>query len=271
MSRIAPLEPPYAPEIQQQFDRIMRGAPPLLLFRTIAGQPRAWEKFRAGSLLDRGPLSLREREIVIMRTCARTGCEYEWGVHVAAFAVAAHLTDEQVRATVLGEATASCWSEAEQALIAAVDALHERATLSDAEFAALSAHCDDAQNFRDHPAVRLLSHRVISRQRAGAAAGGERGEISEAAQCDARDGPGGSPATDAAQMTAYATPARITSCTCTMPTGFLPSATISTVTAGFDVSTLSRMISDASMPGAMVRGFFVITSSTSAVIKSGRM
>ena len=147
MSRIAPLEPPYAPEIQQQFDRIMRGAPPLLLFRTIAGQPRAWEKFRAGSLLDRGPLSLREREIVIMRTCARTGCEYEWGVHVAAFAVAAHLTDEQVRATVLGEATASCWSDAEQALIAAVDALHQRATLSDAEFAALSAHCDDAKMF----------------------------------------------------------------------------------------------------------------------------
>ena len=58
MSRIAPLEPPYAPEIQQQFDRIMRGAPPLLLFRTIAGSPRAWEKFRAGSLLDRGPLTL---------------------------------------------------------------------------------------------------------------------------------------------------------------------------------------------------------------------
>jgi len=26
MSRIAPLEPPYATDIQQQFDRIMRGA-----------------------------------------------------------------------------------------------------------------------------------------------------------------------------------------------------------------------------------------------------
>jgi hypothetical protein len=37
MSRIAPLEPPYAPEIQQQFDRIMRGAPPLVLFRVMAG------------------------------------------------------------------------------------------------------------------------------------------------------------------------------------------------------------------------------------------
>jgi alkylhydroperoxidase family enzyme len=145
MSRIAPLEPPYAPEIQEQFDRIMRGAPPLLLFRTIAASARAWEKFRAGSLLDRGPLSLREREIVIDRTCALAKCEYEWGVHVATFAGPAHLTEEQVRATVLGGPDASCWSPAEQAMIAAVDALHHRATLSETEFAALRAHYDDAK------------------------------------------------------------------------------------------------------------------------------
>jgi len=143
--RLAPLAPPYAPEIQAQFDRIMRGAPPLLLFRVMAGHARAWEKFRGGSLLDRGPLSLREREIVIDRTCARTGCEYEWGVHVATFAEAAHLTGEQVRATVRDNADAVCWSAAEQALIAAVDALHERATLTEAEFKALSAHYDEAQ------------------------------------------------------------------------------------------------------------------------------
>jgi alkylhydroperoxidase family enzyme len=147
MSRIAPLEPPYDPEIQGQFDRIMRGAPPLLLFRVVAGQPRAWEKFRAGSLLDRGPLSLREREIVIDRTCALTGCEYEWGVHVATFAGPAQLTDAQVRATVHGAADAPCWSEGEKSLIVAVDALHHRATLNDAEFTALSAHYDDAQIF----------------------------------------------------------------------------------------------------------------------------
>jgi alkylhydroperoxidase family enzyme len=147
MSRVVPLEPPYAPEIQGQFDQIMRGAPPLMLFRVVAANARAWEKFRAGSLLDRGPLSLREREIVIDRTCALTRCEYEWGVHIAAFAAAAHLTDEQIRATVLGKADAPCWSESERALIAAVDALHVRATLDDAEFKALSAHYDDAKIF----------------------------------------------------------------------------------------------------------------------------
>jgi alkylhydroperoxidase family enzyme len=145
MSRIAPLEPPYAAEIQEQFDRIMKGAPPLILFRTIAGSARAWEKFRAGSLLDRGPLSLREREIVIDRTTALTGCEYEWGVNVTTFAGPAHLTEEQVRATVRSGADAPCWSPAEQAMLAAVDALHHRATLSEAEFAALRAHYDDAK------------------------------------------------------------------------------------------------------------------------------
>jgi alkylhydroperoxidase family enzyme len=147
MSRIAPLEPPYAADVQAQFNRIMRGAAPLTLFRVVAGNPRAWEKFRAASLLDRGPLSLREREIVIDRTCALTGCEYEWGVHVAAFASAAGLTDEEVRATVLERADAPCWPAAEQALIATVDALHHRATLDDAEFAALSAYFDDAKIF----------------------------------------------------------------------------------------------------------------------------
>ena len=143
MSRIAPLEPPYAPGIGEQFDRIMRGAPPLVLFRVMAGHERAWGKFRAGSLLDRGPLSLREREIVIDRTCALNKCEYEWGVHVAVFAGSTGLAEDEVRATVLGDADAPCWSEAERAMIAAVDALHHRATLSDAEFKALSAHYDD--------------------------------------------------------------------------------------------------------------------------------
>ncbi|MDA9423879.1 MULTISPECIES: carboxymuconolactone decarboxylase family protein [Bradyrhizobium] len=143
--RLAPLTPPYPPEIQAQFDRIMRGAPPLVLFRVMAGHARAWDKFRASGLLDPGPLSLRTREIVIDRTCALNRCEYEWGVHVAIFAWPAKLTEEEIRATVQGDAMSPCWSPAEQALIGAVDALHHRATLSDAEFTALSVHYDEAQ------------------------------------------------------------------------------------------------------------------------------
>jgi alkylhydroperoxidase family enzyme len=86
---------------------------------------------------------LREREIVIDRTCALNRCEYEWGIHVAFFAAPAELSEAQVSATVLEDADAPCWSEAERALIAAVDALHHRASWTDAEFAALRAHYDE--------------------------------------------------------------------------------------------------------------------------------
>jgi alkylhydroperoxidase family enzyme len=67
------------------------------------------------------------------------------GVHVAIFAGPAKLTEEEVRATVQGDASSPCWSPAEQALITAVDALHHCARLTDAEFSALAAHYDEAQ------------------------------------------------------------------------------------------------------------------------------
>lgn len=145
MPRIAPLEPPYAAEIQEAFETIMRGAPPLVLFRTLARSPRAWARFRAGSLLDRGPLSLRDRELVIDRTCALAGNEYEWGVHVTIFADAARLTRAEIAATVQGGSAAEVWRANERALLAAVEALHARATLTDGEFADLRAHYDEDQ------------------------------------------------------------------------------------------------------------------------------
>ena len=60
--------------------------PPLMLFTTLARDPRLFGKFFAAGLLDRGHLTLRQREIVIDRTTALCGSEYEWGVHVALFA-----------------------------------------------------------------------------------------------------------------------------------------------------------------------------------------
>src|SRR5689334_19767274 len=146
MLRIAPLQAPYPAAVQQDFERIMGpGRAPLVLFRTIATQERAWKKFTAAGLLDKGPLPMREREIVIDRTCGRNGCEYEWGVHITAFAAHVQLTDRQIRATVLEGSDAECWTDAERALIATADALHERATLSDEEFTILRAHYDEAQ------------------------------------------------------------------------------------------------------------------------------
>ena len=138
--RVEPVPPPYPPELQKVLDAIMPpGAPPLTLFTTLARVPRIWDRFRAGSLLDRGPVSLRHREIVIDRTCARCGCGYEWGVHVEFFAPRAALTPEQVRATVHGDANDPVWTDDERLLIRMVDELHDTATISDETWSRLAA------------------------------------------------------------------------------------------------------------------------------------
>jgi Carboxymuconolactone decarboxylase family len=123
--RVEPVEAPYPPELQKVLDAIMPpGVPPLTLFTTLARVPRVWDRFRAGSLLDRGPVSLRHREIVIDRTCARCGCGYEWGAHVGFFARRAALTPEQVRATVHGDANGPAWTDEERLLIRLVGFYH---------------------------------------------------------------------------------------------------------------------------------------------------
>jgi alkylhydroperoxidase family enzyme len=138
--RVAPVTAPFAPQLQAVFDRIMPpGVPPLALFTTLARVPRVYDRFRAGGLLDRGPVSMRHREIVIHRTCARCGCSYEWGVHAAFFAERVGLTPEQLQATVHGDANDSVWRDEEKLLIRTVDELHDSASLSDALWDLLAA------------------------------------------------------------------------------------------------------------------------------------
>src|SRR3954465_5313913 len=101
MSRIAPAAPPYEPAIAEALQRIMPpGVEPLVLFRSMARSPRVFTKMFAGGLLDKGPLSLRQREIVIARPAARLGAEYEGGVHVALFAEKGVFRETETAATV---------------------------------------------------------------------------------------------------------------------------------------------------------------------------
>jgi alkylhydroperoxidase family enzyme len=146
MPRIAPAEAPYEPQIATELARIMPpGVPPLVLFRTLARSPRVFTKMFAGGLLDKGPLSLRQREILIDRTTARLGCEYEWGVHIAFFAERVGFTPEHVAATVKKPGEAACWTPEEQALIALVDDLVDRRAIAPATWTELAAHFDKTQ------------------------------------------------------------------------------------------------------------------------------
>jgi alkylhydroperoxidase family enzyme len=138
--RVAPLDPPYPPEIQADFDQLMRGAPPLLLFRTVARNPRVLQRLMAGALLDRGSVSLRSRELMILRSCARCGAEYEWGVHVAVFGAKAQWTSDQLRSSAHGGADDACWSAEDRLVIRLADQLHDTSRVDDALWAELAAH-----------------------------------------------------------------------------------------------------------------------------------
>jgi 4-carboxymuconolactone decarboxylase len=94
----------------------------------------------SGGLLDRGALSLREREIVILRTCARLGSEYEWGVHVTFFAAKAKLTRDEIAATRSEGTVASGFDGREALLVDLVDELVDTAQVSDPLWRELSAN-----------------------------------------------------------------------------------------------------------------------------------
>ncbi len=145
-ARIEPATPPFPEEIQVWFDRLMPpGVPPLRLFTTLAKDQRLFQRFMSGGLLDKGNLTLHQREIVIDRVTARCGAEYEWGVHVALFGERVRFNDEQIYSLVHGGAHDACWTdEAEKALIEACDALHESCTLGDDIWTGLSGHFSEA-------------------------------------------------------------------------------------------------------------------------------
>jgi len=150
-ARIAPAQPPYSADVQAALDRIMPpGMPPLALFTTLARDPRLFGKFFAGGLLERGHLTLRQREVVIHRTTALNRSEYEWGVHVAIFAARVQLTAEQLHSTVHGSAADACWGEEDRLLLRFCDALHASSALDDTLWQALH------RRFSDEAVLELL-------------------------------------------------------------------------------------------------------------------
>jgi 4-carboxymuconolactone decarboxylase len=148
--RIAPLEPPYEPAIEVLLKKWMppgSAIEPLALFRTLAVHEELGSRMRplGSGILGHGRTQPREREIVIHRTCARAGAEYEWGVHVLAYGKPLGLSDEQIAATVNGAADDPAWSERDALLVRFADELHDACGVSDALWSSLAERFSDDQ------------------------------------------------------------------------------------------------------------------------------
>ena len=84
--RIRPVDPPYD-------EKLLKWMPPgsgqelPMLFRTFGVNPELASRMRplGAKFLGHPDITAGEREVVILRACERAGCDYEWGVHAAAF------------------------------------------------------------------------------------------------------------------------------------------------------------------------------------------
>lgn len=148
--RIEPLEPPFDPELEDTLRKWMppnSDVEPLALFRTLVIHPDLASRARplAAGILGHGLVEPRLREVMIHRTCALTGAEYEWGVHVMGFGKPLGLSDEQLASTARGDAGDPVWSDAERAVFRLADELHHTSSVSDDLFAELEHHFDPAR------------------------------------------------------------------------------------------------------------------------------
>jgi len=144
--RIAPIEPPYAPEAEASLLKWMppgAAVEPLRLFRTFMVHPELASRMRplgAGILGSSATAPPPLREVMIHRTCALTGAEYEWGVHAAGFGRPLGFSDEQLHSTAHGAWTDACWDAEQAAVFRLADELHETNAVSDELWGALERH-----------------------------------------------------------------------------------------------------------------------------------
>jgi 4-carboxymuconolactone decarboxylase len=149
-ARIAPLQPPYEPSVEEMLVKWMppgSGLEPLALFRTLSVHDELSSRMRplGAGILGHGRVEPRDRELLILRACARAGAEYEWGVHATAFGVSVGLNGSELAATASADADDAVWTDADAQLIRLVDELHDTNTVSDELWAELAERFSDDQ------------------------------------------------------------------------------------------------------------------------------
>ena len=115
------------------------------IFKTLANHPdlaKRWMVF-ANHILGKSTLTVRDRELLILRIGYLCQAGYEWGQHVQ-ISRAADMTDEEIRSCKTGSATPGI-SDKDRFLFKATEELHEDAHVSDATWAALSEHYNTQQ------------------------------------------------------------------------------------------------------------------------------
>ena len=112
---------------------------------TFARHPalaRAFHTFN-GHILFATTISVRQRELLVLRVAELRHCEYAWAQH-AVLAADVGLTDEEV-AWIKDGPDAPGWSDLDRALLSAADELVADARIADATWVTLAEELDEQQ------------------------------------------------------------------------------------------------------------------------------
>jgi len=96
-----------------------------------------------GHVLFATTLSVRQRELIVLRVAAVRGSDYEWAQHAVLAGDAGIAADEVAR--IAAGPDAPGWAPLDAALLRAVDELIAEAMITDATWAALAAEMDTKQ------------------------------------------------------------------------------------------------------------------------------
>ena len=149
MRRSVPRIPPITDD--QMSDEQRKLLTPLIeqgwvdnVFRTMVQHPKLYKRWIvfANHVLFKSTLPAREREIAILRVGWLCQAEYEWAQHVE-IGKRAGITDEEIAKIIKGPD--ADWSPADNALLLAVDELHQNKDISDGTWTKLSDHFSDKQ------------------------------------------------------------------------------------------------------------------------------
>jgi alkylhydroperoxidase family enzyme len=129
------------PQPRQDGDR-PKGLNALGTFALHPALTQAYNSFN-GHILFNTTLSIRQRELLVLRLAAVRESDYEWAQHVV-LAIDNGITREEI--TAIAESNRSfAWSPLEAAMLDAVDELISDAKISDETWSALAADLDQQQ------------------------------------------------------------------------------------------------------------------------------
>ena len=143
MARLPYVDPAQAsPPVREALEAL----PPLNIFRTVAHAETAVRPLLrlGGAILGQGELDPRRRELVILRTAAVTGAEYEWVQHQA-IARGVGASEEQIAAVRAGELGAVSLDEDDRLVLRCAEELLTNDAIGEATFAAARDRLSDRE------------------------------------------------------------------------------------------------------------------------------